>query len=100
MGPGVAMLWYSLLRIALFIGVWFGFQLLTPLRGLWAVVAALLVSGGISLLLLNRQRDAVSIGVAGFFGRINDRIEASKVAEDLDEDEAQAEQQSKDQHEQ
>ncbi len=100
MKPGVAAVWYTLLRLAMLIAVWFMFQLLTPLRGIWAVVAALLVSGAISLLVLNKQRDAVSIGVANFFGRINDRIEASKSAEDFDEDEPEGEQNAEDEQQQ
>jgi hypothetical protein len=92
MKPGVAVLVYTLLRIAMLVAVWFMFQLLTPLRGIWAIVAALLVSGAISLVVLNKPRDAVSIGVANFFGRINERIEASKTAEDIDEDEPEREQ--------
>jgi hypothetical protein len=62
------------MRLLLFIAVWLLLQLLTPLRGLWALVLALMVSGAISFFLLNRQRDAMSGVVAGFFGRINDRI--------------------------
>lgn len=100
MKSGVAVVWYTLLRVAVLAAVWFLLQLVTPLRGIWAVVAALLVSGGISLLMLNRQRDAVSIVAARFFGGINDRIEASKSAEDFDEDEPQTEQQAEDQQQQ
>jgi hypothetical protein len=77
-----AVIWYTVLRVAIFAGLWFLIQLLTPLRGLWAVVAALLLSGAISMILLNRQRDSMSVVVAGFFGRINDRIEQGKRAED------------------
>jgi hypothetical protein len=73
------------MRLLLFIAVWLLLQLLTPLRGLWALVLALLVSGAISFFLLNRQRDAMSGVVAGFFGRINDRIDASTRAEDVDD---------------
>ena len=69
----------------MFIAVWLLLQLLTPLRGLWALVLAVLVSGAISFFLLNRQRDAMSGVVAGFFGRINDRIDASTRAEDCDD---------------
>lgn len=100
MKSGVAVVLYTLLRIAILIAVWFMFQLLTPIRGIWAIVAALLVSGAISLVVLNKPRDAVSIGVANFFGRINDRIEASKSAEDVDEDEPEGEQHTEDQQQQ
>ena len=73
------------MRLMVFLAVWLRLQLLTPLRGLWALVMALLVSGAISFFLLNRQRDAMSGVVAGFFGRINDRIDASARAEDFDD---------------
>lgn len=43
---------------------------------------SLLLSGAISIVLLDRQRDAMSEGVGAFFTRINDRIEKSAAAED------------------
>lgn len=76
---------YTTMRLLLFIAVWLLVQLITPIRGLWALVLALLISGAISFFLLNRQRDAMSGVVAGFFGRINDRIDASTRAEDYDD---------------
>lgn len=77
---------YTLARVALFVAVYFVIELLTPLRSLWAAAAALLISGAISLVLLDRQRDAVGLAAAGFFHRINERIEASARAEDDDDD--------------
>jgi len=50
-----------------------------------ALALAIVISGAISLLLLNRQRDALSSGVARFFRRINERIDASTRAEDVDD---------------
>ena len=92
---GVAsVLWYSVLRIGLFFGIWLPIQLLTQLRGLWAVVIALVASGLVSAFVLNRQRNAMSETVGGFFSRINERIEASTRAEDWPEGEPQAEQQA------
>lgn len=76
---------YTLMRVLLFIAVWLLLQLLSPLRGLWALALALLVSGAISFFLLNRQRDAMSGVVAGFFGRINARIDANTRKEDDDD---------------
>lgn len=70
------------MRVGLFLGVWLLLQLLTPLRGLWAVALAIVTSGLISLFLLNRQRAAMSSVVGGFFGRINARIDAASQAED------------------
>lgn len=73
---------YTAMRLGLFVGVWLLLQLLTPLRGLWAVALAIIVSGLISLFLLNKQRAVMSSVVAGFFGRINSRIDAASQAED------------------
>jgi len=75
---------YTVLRLALFVAIWFAVNLLTPIHGIWAAVAAILISGAISLIVLDRQRGRVGHAAAGFFGRINDRIEASARAEDAD----------------
>lgn len=80
----IALLAYTALRILIFAGAWLLLSLLTPLRGLWSLSLAILVSGAISIFALNRQRDAVSVGVSGFFTRLNDRIDASTRAEDGD----------------
>jgi hypothetical protein len=82
----LAIVVYTLLRIAVFLAVWLTFELLTPINGIWAIVAALLVSGAISLFVLDRQRARVASAAAGFFGGINARIEASARAEDDDDD--------------
>ena len=71
-----------MMRLGLLFAVWLLLQLVTPLRGLWAVVVAILVSGAISLFLLQRQRAAMSAVVGGFFGRINARIDQASRAED------------------
>jgi hypothetical protein len=80
----VAVAAYTLLRVGLFAVVWLVIELLTPINGVWAIVAAILMSGAISLIVLDRQRAAVGQAAAGFFGRINARIEASARAEDDD----------------
>lgn len=80
---------YSVMRLGLLFAVWLVLQLATPLRGLWAVVVAVLVSGAISLFLLQRQRAAMSAVVGGFFGRINARIDQASRAEDDWEDQPQ-----------
>ena len=82
----LAVLVYTVLRIALFAAVWLTIELLTPINGLLAIIAALLVSGAISLLVLDRQRGRAASVAAGFFGRINERIEASARAEDVDDE--------------
>lgn len=74
------------MRLGLLLAVWLLVQLVTPLRGLWAVVVAVLVSGVISWFLLQRQRAAMSAVVGGFFGRINARIDQASRAEDDWED--------------
>jgi hypothetical protein len=70
------------LRVGLFFAVWLVIQLLTPLRGLWAVALALVGSGIVSLFWLSRPRSAMSSVVGGFFGRINSRIDDASRAED------------------
>jgi hypothetical protein len=82
----LAVLMYTVLRVALFAAVWLTIELLTPINGLLAIIAAILVSGAISLLVLDRQRGRAASVAAGFFGRINERIEASARAEDVDDD--------------
>ncbi len=81
-----AVLVYTLLRVALFAAVWAILQFLTPIHGLLAVIAAILMSGAISLVLLDRPRGEVGTLAAGFFGRINARIDASSRAEDVDDE--------------
>lgn len=83
--PSIVLI-YTFLRILLFVATWMLLELLTPLRGIWSLVVALLISGVISFFVLNHQRRAMSQVVAGFFGRINERIDASARAEDVDDD--------------
>lgn len=81
----MAVVVYTLLRAALFVVVWVLIEFLTPIHGLWAAVAALLISGAISVVVLDRPRNKVGLAAGGFFGRINERIEASARAEDDDD---------------
>lgn len=76
---------YTLLRLVLFAAVWVLVWVITPWRGLVAIAVAILISGGISLFLLDRPRGQMAVGVNAFMQRINDRIEASTRAEDVDE---------------
>jgi hypothetical protein len=80
-----AVLVYTLLRVALFAVVWLALELLTPVSGVMAIVFAILVSGAISIVVLDRPRGQAGAVAAGFFGRINERIEASARAEDDDD---------------
>ncbi len=77
---------YTGLRLALLAGVWLLLQAVTPFRGLIAVVIALLISGVISVVLLDRPRDRAGSRVAGVFRRIDERIEKSRTAEDFDDE--------------
>ena len=76
---------YTVLRVLVFLGVWALLWVLTPLDALWSAVAAILISGAISLVLLDRQRGRVGRAAGGFFARINARIDAATRAEDIDE---------------
>ncbi len=73
---------YSILRLLLWLAVWAILQFLTPVKGALALIISLLISSAISIVVLDRQRDAMSEGVGAFFARINDRIERSAAAED------------------
>ncbi|MEK9664119.1 MAG: DUF4229 domain-containing protein [Candidatus Nanopelagicales bacterium] len=77
---------YTGLRLALLAAVWLLLQAVTPFRGLMAVVIALLISGVISVVLLDRPRDRAGNKVAGVFRRIDERIEKSRTAEDFDDE--------------
>ena len=78
-------LWYTGLRVALLVAVWLLIQVLTPLRGLIAAGIAVVISGVISMIALDRPRDRASSGIWGIFRRIDERIERSRTAEDVDE---------------
>lgn len=55
---------------------------LLGLRGLWLIVVALLGSGAISLLLLNKDRDRVSVAVFDWSKRLNARMNSAAQKED------------------
>lgn len=73
---------YTLIRIALLVAFWFVIQLLTPIRGPWAIALALMISAVFSIIFLGKQRDQMSSSVFGFFSKINERIEAGAAKED------------------
>jgi hypothetical protein len=89
-GTAIAVIVYTLLRFALFAVVWVLIEFLSPIHGLWAAAAALLISGAISIVVLDRPRNKVGAAAGRFFGGINERIEASARAEDDDEGEQAA----------
>lgn len=80
-----AVIVYSILRIGIFLAAWALVWYLTPLDALWAAIAGLLISGAVSLVVLDRQRGRVGRATGRFFSRINERIDAATRAEDLDE---------------
>jgi len=69
---------YTVLRVALFALVWGVIWFLTPLDAVWSAAAAILISGAISLVLLDRQRGRVGAAAGGFFSRLNARIDSAK----------------------
>jgi membrane protein implicated in regulation of membrane protease activity len=76
--PFLAFLW---LRTALLVGVAAIFMLL-GLRGIPAVLLALVVSSVVSLFVLNRQRDAVSTAIDRRFTGLRKRINEAAASED------------------
>jgi len=80
---------YTVMRLGLFLAMWWLLQLVTPVRGLWAVALAIVVSGVISIFLLNRQRTAMGDVVGGFFRHINQRIDEASRTEDEPEDQTE-----------
>lgn len=76
---------YTALRLAMFAGAWILIEVFTPIHGLFAAAFAIVISGAISIIVLNGQRDAMSAALFGFFRRMNSRIDASTRAEDIDD---------------
>jgi hypothetical protein len=83
------MLAYTLKRLALF-GVTLAVGYALGLRELWLIVIALLVSGAVSLVLLNRDRDGASAQAVSLAQRLNRRISESAAKEDAAIDSAAA----------
>lgn len=76
---------YTVYRVLFFLLAWLLIQVTTPIRGIWAIALAIVVSAVFSILLLGRQRDAMSGSMFGFFRRINERIDAAAAKEDYDD---------------
>ena len=79
--PAVAAIRYTLMRLGLFAAS-AAVLYLVGMRGflLWAV--ALLASGALALVLLRRDRDEMSAGIANAVGRVNRKFEESNAKED------------------
>ena len=75
---------YTALRVAIFAGAWILIEVVTPITGLVAAAFAILISGAISIVALNGQRNVMSEALFGFLRRMNARIDASTRAEDVD----------------
>jgi len=76
---------YTALRVAMFAGAWLLIEVFTPIHGLFAAAFAIIISGAVSIVVLNGRRDAMSEALFGFFRRMNERIDASARAEDIDD---------------
>jgi len=74
---------YTLARLGL-LGLSLGLGYVAGLRGAMLVIAAFLGSGAVALVVLDKQRGSMGLKVAGFFGKINKRIDESTRKEDLD----------------
>lgn len=88
----MAFIRYTTLRLAMLIAVG-GVGYLLGLRDILLLIVAFLVSGILSLVLLDRQRDAMGASVGGLFARINARIEASARSEDVEDEQGPSQQQ-------
>lgn len=75
---------YTALRVVIFAGAWILIEVLTPIHGLFAAAFAIVISGAISMIALNGQRNLMSEALFSFFRRMNARIDASTRAEDVD----------------
>lgn len=80
-----SIVFYTALRLAIFGLIWFLIAYFTPIQGLFAAAFAILISGAISIVALNGQRNAMSEALYGFFRKMNARIDASTRAEDHDD---------------
>ena len=75
---------YTLARILL-LAIFLGLGYLAGLRGAILLILGFLGSGLVSLIVLNKQRSQLGSGIAGYFSRINARIDANSRKEDLGE---------------
>lgn len=83
----LAFIRYSTLRLAVLLVVGAVCYLL-GLRGFGLLLVALIVSGIVSLFVLDRQREALGESVGGVFSRINARIDANTRSEDVEDEPA------------
>lgn len=88
-GPVKEFAVYTLLRLgllvgafAIVVGIWSLFADGVPL--LWAAVVAFLVSGVISLFMLNKPREAFAAKVQARAAKVTQAVEAQRSKEDID----------------
>lgn len=72
---------YTLMRFGLLLAVGAVLYVL-QVRGVWLLLFAFLISGAIAMVALNRTREGAAYGITSAVRGINERIEASKTAED------------------
>ena len=75
---------YTLARIGL-LAIALGIGYAAGLRGAILLIVGFLVSGLISLIILNNQRSALGGKIASFFSGINAKIDANSRKEDTDD---------------
>ncbi len=75
---------YTLARLGL-LAVTLGIGYLLGLRGPVLIIVGFLVSGLISLVLLNSQRSQLGGRISGYFSGINQKLDANTRKEDFDE---------------
>ena len=75
---------YTLARLGL-LAVTLGICYLFGLRGPMLIIVGFLVSGLISLVLLNSQRSQLGGRISGYFSGINQKLDANTRKEDFDE---------------
>lgn len=80
--PKHGLLIYTLLRIGMVLVFWLLLALFVPMPWPISLAAAVLLSGMISLFVLNRVRDGASYSVTNYFTRMNARIDRASVEED------------------
>jgi hypothetical protein len=78
-----ATLTYTLLRLLLFLAAAIILALF-GLRGIPLILLALIISAIISLLLLSRLRDRMSVSLSGRISRFGSKLDAGTKAEDND----------------
>jgi hypothetical protein len=79
---------YTAYRVLVFV-IALGVLYVLGARSFLLAALAVVVSGLVSLVVLDRQRDGAALTVGKALGRVNDRIEAGKRKEDEDTDEAE-----------